>query len=420
MLPCDAGPNCCRIGRQTLSAPFGSDATPHMARDTRDVQDGDPTKEELGLALERLALALSATGLGVWERDIASAPGDLVGHHVPAVRSHARAVLRRSRRRAGLRASRRPRRVPAGLHGGAAGRQQRLLRAGVPHRPAERRGALGASARPRAARPGRPGAVGAGRRPRHHRAQAGRGGQRAARLARLGRRRRHRRHDARRHHPVLEPGSRAPVRLSGRRDDRPVGAHALSRGRRRRVRRRSTRACAPASTFATKACAMRRDGTPRARVGGGDAGAGQERRRRRRLGHRARHHRAQAHRAAAGRHAGAADADQQPAQDGAGGRRHGHLRGRHRARPDHLVRRDLRPGRRRAHGPSTLSTADIERFIHPDDLASDARAQGRSIRQRRRLRERVPHHSSGRRGALDLRARPGLAEPATSRPGRTA
>ena len=43
-----------------------------MARDTRDVQDGDPTKEELGLALERLALALSATGLGVWERDIAS------------------------------------------------------------------------------------------------------------------------------------------------------------------------------------------------------------------------------------------------------------------------------------------------------------------------------------------------------------
>ena len=36
------------------------------------MQDGDPTKEELGLALERLALALSATGLGVWERDIAS------------------------------------------------------------------------------------------------------------------------------------------------------------------------------------------------------------------------------------------------------------------------------------------------------------------------------------------------------------
>jgi len=40
--------------------------------DARDVQDGDITKEELGLALERLALALSATGLGVWERDIAS------------------------------------------------------------------------------------------------------------------------------------------------------------------------------------------------------------------------------------------------------------------------------------------------------------------------------------------------------------
>ena len=40
--------------------------------DAGKVQDGDPTKEELGLALERLALALSATGLGVWERDIAS------------------------------------------------------------------------------------------------------------------------------------------------------------------------------------------------------------------------------------------------------------------------------------------------------------------------------------------------------------
>ena len=40
--------------------------------DARNVQDGDITKEELGLALERLALALSATGLGVWERDIAS------------------------------------------------------------------------------------------------------------------------------------------------------------------------------------------------------------------------------------------------------------------------------------------------------------------------------------------------------------
>jgi PAS domain S-box-containing protein len=40
--------------------------------DARNVQDGDPTKEELGLALERLGLALSATGLGVWERDLAT------------------------------------------------------------------------------------------------------------------------------------------------------------------------------------------------------------------------------------------------------------------------------------------------------------------------------------------------------------
>jgi PAS domain S-box-containing protein len=34
------------------------------------VQDGNLTNEDLGLALERLALALSATGLGVWERDL--------------------------------------------------------------------------------------------------------------------------------------------------------------------------------------------------------------------------------------------------------------------------------------------------------------------------------------------------------------
>ena len=40
--------------------------------DARNVQDGDPSKEELGLALERLGLALSATGLGVWERDLAT------------------------------------------------------------------------------------------------------------------------------------------------------------------------------------------------------------------------------------------------------------------------------------------------------------------------------------------------------------
>ena len=84
-----------------------------------------------------------------------------------------------------------------------------------------------------------------------------------ARLAahRLGGRRRHRRHDARRHHPVLEPGRRAPVRLSGRgmigqsvRILYPEDADDEFE--------RSTHACAPASTCATKACAMRRDGTP--------------------------------------------------------------------------------------------------------------------------------------------------------------
>jgi PAS domain S-box-containing protein len=45
-------------------------ATPHTITDARNVQDGNLTNEELGLALERLALALSATGLGVWERDL--------------------------------------------------------------------------------------------------------------------------------------------------------------------------------------------------------------------------------------------------------------------------------------------------------------------------------------------------------------
>jgi PAS domain S-box-containing protein len=47
-------------------------ATPHTITDARNVQDGNPTNEDLGLALERLELALSATGLGVWERDLAT------------------------------------------------------------------------------------------------------------------------------------------------------------------------------------------------------------------------------------------------------------------------------------------------------------------------------------------------------------
>src|SRR5436190_19799006 len=80
----------CRLRRpaQLLSHPRGPTATAahtlcrrpaptplvEAARmmDARNVQDGDPTKEELGLALERLGLALSATGLGVWERDLAT------------------------------------------------------------------------------------------------------------------------------------------------------------------------------------------------------------------------------------------------------------------------------------------------------------------------------------------------------------
>lgn len=41
----------------------------------RDPKRGDPSKEELSVAHERLALALSATGLGVWERDLST-------HHV--------------------------------------------------------------------------------------------------------------------------------------------------------------------------------------------------------------------------------------------------------------------------------------------------------------------------------------------------
>ena len=214
----------------------------------------------------------------------------------------------------------------------------------------------------------------------------------------------------------------AAERLFGYPADEMIGQSArilYPGGRRRRVRPRCMRACAPASTCATKACACGATAR-RSHVSVVVTPVlGQDRRRRRRLGHRARHHRAQAHRAAAGRHAGAADADQQPAQDGAGSRRHGHLRGRHRARPHHLVRRDLRPGRRRAHArarcrPRTSSASSI-----PTICQRHARAGPRRSR-RRRLRERVPHHSSGRRGALDLRARPGLAEPATSRPGRTA
>src|SRR5262249_58338263 len=55
---------------EELQLPAG--CTAHTTTDARNVQDGNPTNEDLGLALERLALALSATGLGVWERDLAT------------------------------------------------------------------------------------------------------------------------------------------------------------------------------------------------------------------------------------------------------------------------------------------------------------------------------------------------------------
>ena len=56
--------------------------------------------------------------------------------------------------------------------------------------------------------------------------------------------------------------------------------------------------------------------------------------------------------------------------------------------------------------PGTLSTADIERLVHPDDLAATRARRKEAYRKRGGLRERIPHRSPRRPGALDLRARP--------------
>jgi len=374
------------------------------------VQDGNLTNEELGLALERLALALSATGLGVWERDPHHQPGDMVGLDVPAVSGASPRSSPATRRGAELRAFRRPDGLPAGLFEGAAGRA-RFFRAGVPHHPAERRWCAGCSGAD---------ACGAGRTGGRSRCSASPSTSPTASMPRRPTRDWLRSSRAqmiaiigmRLDSTIVswKPGGGAAVRLSRRGDDRagrcafsipraprPSSKTLYARGARRRAS--ALRGlCAGAETArrlhvsVVVTPVLGKNGVP---VGASAIVRDETERK--------------THRAAAGRCAGSADADQQPAQDGSGGWRHGHLRGGRRTGQDHLVRRDLCAGRHRAH-LGHLPMAAIERFVHPDDLGIGAHQQRRRVRGRRHLRERVPRHSCGWPGALALRARPSLGE----------
>ena len=332
------------------------------------------TKEELGLALERLALALSATGLGVWERDIAS-------NRVTWSDTMYRLFGRTREEFSGD-----PDEVLSFVHpddraefrqGYMAALQDqhdffeqefRIVRPNGEVRWVHRRG------RVRRGRDGQARSVLGVALDITERKQAEEANARLASLVSgaddaiigmtLG--------------GIILTWNPAAERLFGYQAEEMIGhsVRILYPGRRRRRVRRALRARARrrAPALRRRAPAARRHAG--ARVGGRDTRARQERRRRRRVVDRARHNGAQAHRAAAGRDAGAADADQQPAQDGAGGRRHGHLRGRHRARQDHLVRRDLRAGRRRAHLGHAVDGR--HRALHSSRRSGHARAARRA------------------------------------------